>query len=71
MRGLRLIVLLIAFFFLISNKDLFITKRERQPSTQKVYRGVHIKYINYINQENPKKKKNDGFSILRTNPVRF
>ena len=59
------------FFFLISNKDLLITKRERHPSTQGVYRGVHIKYKNYINQENPKKKKNDGFSTLRTSPLRF
>ena len=59
------------FFFLINNKDLFITKRERHPSTQEVYRGVHIKYRNYINQENPKKKKKDGFSTLRTSPLRF
>ena len=59
------------FFFLISNKDLLITKRERHPSTQGVYRGVHIKYKNYINQENPKKKKKDGFSTLRTSPIRF
>ena len=56
-------------FIFISNKDLLITKRERHPSTQEVYRGVHIKYRNYINQENPKKKKNDGFSILRTSLV--
>ena len=58
-------------FFFLSNKDLLITKRERHPSTQEVYRGVQINYIDYINQENPKKKKNDGFFILRTSPVRF
>ena len=59
------------FFFWISNKDLLITKRERHPSTQEVYRGEQIKYRNYINQENPKKKKNYSFSMLRTLPVRF
>ena len=59
------------FLFLISNKDLVITKRERHPSIQEVYRGVQIKYKNYINQENPKKKKKDGFSTLRTSPIRF
>ena len=43
-----------AIFFLISNKDLLISKRERHPSTQEVYKGEHIKYKNYINQVNPK-----------------
>ena len=41
-------------------------KRETHPSTQEVYKGVQIKYKNYINQENPKKKKKDGFSTLST-----
>jgi len=48
-----------------------ISKRERHPSTQEVYKGEHIKYKNYINQENPKLKKKDGFSTLRTDPIRF
>ena len=46
----------IGFFFLISNNDLLINwfQKERDPSTQEVYKGVHIKYKNYINQVNPK-----------------
>ena len=41
-------------FFLISNKDSLISKRERHPSTQGVYRGEQIKNEHYKNQENPK-----------------
>ena len=67
----NIIDLITCAVFLISNKDLLIMKRERHPSTQEVYRGVHIKYRNYINQENPKKKKKDGVSTLRTSPLRF
>ena len=45
----------INFFFLISNKDLLKSKRERETlSTQGVYRGEHIKSEHYINQVNPK-----------------
>ena len=44
----------INFFFLISNKDLLKSKRERHSSTQGVYRGEHIKSEHYINQVNPK-----------------
>ena len=67
----HLSIIVKTFFFLISNKDSLITKRERHLSTQEVYKGVQINYIDYINQENPKKKKNDGFSILRTIPIRI
>ena len=42
------------FFFLISNKDSLISKRERHPSTPGVYRGEQIKSEHYKNQENPK-----------------
>ena len=42
------------FFFLISNKDSSILKREKHPSTQGVYRGEHIKNEYYKNQVNPK-----------------
>ena len=30
------------YFFLISNKDLLLSKRERHPSTQEVYKGVQF-----------------------------
>ena len=41
------------FFFLISNK-ISLIKRERNPSTQGVYRGEQIKSEHYKNQENLK-----------------
>ena len=41
-------------FFLISNKDSLISKRERNPSKPGVYRGEQIKNEHYKNQENPK-----------------
>ena len=43
-----------ASFFLISNKDSLISKRERHPSTPGVYGGEQIKNEHYKNQENPK-----------------
>ena len=49
-------------------------QKKRHPNTQGVYRGIQgvlIKYKNYINQVNPKLKKNVGFSTLTTNPIRF
>ena len=59
-------------FFLISNKDSLISKRERHPSTPGVYRGEQIKNENYKSQVNPKeKKKTNGFSKPRTIQVRF
>ena len=42
------------FFFFISNKDSLISKRERHPSTQGVYRGEQIKNEHYKRQVNPK-----------------
>ena len=41
------------FFFLISNK-ISLIKRERNPSTQGVYKGEQIKSEHYKNQENLK-----------------
>ena len=42
------------FFFLISNKDSLISKREIHQSTPGVYKGEQIKNEHYKNQENPK-----------------
>ena len=46
----QVIFFITLIYFLISNKDLLILKRERHPSTQGVYRGEHIKNEHYKNQ---------------------
>ena len=45
---------ILILFFLISNKDSLISKREIHPSTPGVYKGEQIKNEHYKNQENPK-----------------
>ena len=54
-------------FFLISNKDSLISKRERNPSTPGVYRGEQIKNEHYKNQENPKYIEEEGWFLHTEN----